>query len=59
MHTVMPPKNDKHILKLPPLDPTARRGHRPHRSGAGLHRDRRLKRQRTRADQRRTAMRER
>lgn len=49
MHTVTPPKNKKHVLKLPPFDHMNRRGHRPHRGGAGSHGDRRLKRQRTRA----------
>jgi hypothetical protein len=56
MHAVTPPKNDKHIIKLPPLDHTIRRGHRPHRGGSGSHGDRRLKRLRSRGDNRRAAL---
>lgn len=39
------------------VDPTkVARGHQPHRSGAGIHQDRRTKRLRTRSAQRRAAI---
>lgn len=58
MHTTTPIKSrNPTSIKLPPVDPTKiARGHRPHRGGAGIHADRRLKRLRTRGDQRREAV---
>jgi len=57
MHAVTPPKDKKNIIKLPPQEPwKVSRGHRPHRGGAGTHGDRRLKRLRTRGEQRRVAL---
>lgn len=57
MHAVTPPKDKKNVIKLPPLEPwKVKRGHRPHQGGAGTHGDRRMKRSRTRGDQKRVAM---
>jgi len=58
MHAVnMPDKSSRTRITLPPLDASkVKRGHRPHRSGSGTHGDRRLKRLRSRGDQRRVAM---
>jgi hypothetical protein len=58
MHAVnMPDKSNLTTIKLPPLHPwKVSRGHRPHRGGSGKHEDRRLKRLRSRSDQRRAAL---
>jgi len=57
MHTVTQQKDKKNVVKLPPFNPAkVKRGHRPHRGGAGTHDDRRLKRLRSRGDQRRVAI---
>jgi hypothetical protein len=57
MHAVpMPNKSKDMTIKLTPLKPWVRRGHVAHRSGSGTHGDRRLKRLRSRGDQRRQAI---
>lgn len=58
MHSVnMPDKTKRTTITLPPLNPwEISRGHRPHRGGTGMHEDRRLKRLRSRGDQRRAAL---
>lgn len=42
---------DKSIISMPKINPAKIRGHRPHRSGAGIHADKRTKRLRTRQAQ--------
>lgn len=58
MHaTTMPTKSNRTTITLPLLKPwQISMGHKVHRSGSGTHGDRRLKRLRTRADQRRAAL---
>lgn len=58
MHTTKPIKSRRQTtITIPPVDPTKiARGHRPHRGGAGVHADRRLKRLKTRAEQVREAV---
>lgn len=57
MHVTTPIKTKTTTITLPPLKPwRVSRGHYPHRAGSGTHGDRRLKRLRTRADQRRVAL---
>jgi len=60
MHTItMPDKLSRTRITLPPLDASkVSRGHGPHRSGSGTHGDRRLKRLRSRGNERRAAMEE-
>ena len=49
-------KSTRTAIKLPPTTPwKLKRGHRSHRGGSGTHGDRRLKRIRTRGDQKRVA----
>ena len=57
MHAVKMPDKSKDIRITLAVDPwKVRRGHIAHRSGSGMHGDRRLKRLRSRSDQRRAAM---
>lgn len=49
---------DKSTIKLPKAEPWKKRGHREHKSGAGIHKDKRTKRNRTRSDKNRNAIRE-
>lgn len=57
MHADTPQKNNKNVIKLPPLLPwKVRRGNKPRRGGVGLHQDRRTRRRRTREKQVREAM---
>lgn len=58
MHAVTIPIRTKNVrIKLPRLDLSRlKRGHSAHRTGAGTHHDRRTKRVRSRADQRRAAL---
>jgi hypothetical protein len=52
--TVTMPKSTSNVLVIP--TPVPATGHKPHRSGAGKHGDRRTRRQRTRSAQRRQAL---
>lgn len=52
-------KSNRTTIKLPPTIPwKLKRGHQSHRGGSGTHGDRRLRRLRTRADQRWAALEE-
>jgi hypothetical protein len=54
---IMPDKSKRTRITLARLEPwKVSRGHRPHRGGSGRHGDRRLKRLRSRGDQRRAAL---
>ena len=57
MYTVtMPNKSKFNTITLIPPKGKVRRGHQPHRSGAGTHHDRRTNRLRSRGDQRRAVL---
>jgi hypothetical protein len=59
MHANMPDKSKRTRIALARLEPwKVRRGHIAHRGGSGTHGDRRLKRLRSRGDQRRAAVNE-
>ena len=54
MKTVTMPKRASNVLVIP--TPVPATGHKPHRSGAGKHGDRRTRRQRSRSAPRRQAL---
>lgn len=54
MKTVHMPKKASNVLVI--VTPAPATGHKPHRSGAGKHGDKRTRRQRTRSAQRRQAL---